>query len=77
MGLLDHVEERGVQRGKLEGQRELLRTLLEARFGPLPPSVVARLQEWPSDRLTGLGCALLSATSLEELGLGASGTRDP
>jgi hypothetical protein len=72
MGLLDHVEERGVQRGKLEGQRELLREQLEARFGPLPASVLAHLQAWPGDRLTELGRALLSAASLEELGLGTS-----
>ena len=68
MGLLDHAEQRG--------QLKLLRTQLEARFGPLPSSVVARLQEWPGDRLTDLGCALLSAKSLEELGLGVSSSGD-
>lgn len=68
LGLLDHVE----QRGLLKGQRDLLRKQLEARFGPLPSSVVVQLESWPSDRLTNLGCALLSATSLDELGLGAS-----
>lgn len=68
LGLLDHVE----QRGLLKGQRDLLLKQLEARFGPLPSSVVVQLESWPSDRLTVLGCALLSATSLEELGLGAS-----
>lgn len=68
LGLLDHVE----QRGLLKGQRDLLLKQLEARFGPLSSSVVAQLESWPSDRLTDLGCALLSATSLEELGLGAS-----
>ncbi|HWB07925.1 MAG TPA: DUF4351 domain-containing protein [Pirellulales bacterium] len=67
MGLLDHVE----QRGKLEGQRELLRQLLETRFGPLSPAVVARLQAWPGDGLPELGRALLSATSLAQLGLDA------
>jgi hypothetical protein len=80
MGSLDHVEERGVQRGKLEGklegQRELLREQLEARFGPLSPTVLAHLQAWPCDRLTPLGRALLSATSLEELGLRASASAD-
>lgn len=71
-GLLDHVE----QRGKLEGQRELLQKLLESRFGPLMPSVLARLHSWQSDRLTELGCALLSATSLEALGLGGPASDD-
>jgi hypothetical protein len=72
LGLLDHVEQRGMQRGKLE----LLQGLLEARFGPLPSSVVARLQTWPSERLTELGCAVLTATSLDELGLGVSAASD-
>lgn len=74
LGLLDHVEqrglERGLERGKLEGQREILRKQLETRFGKLPSSVVDQLQSWPSDRLTDLGCALLTANSLGELGLG-------
>lgn len=68
LGLLDHVE----QRGLLKGQREILLKQLAARFGPLPPSVVTKLQAWPSDQLTELGCALLSASSLDELGLGAA-----
>lgn len=72
LGLLDHVEQRGVQKGKLEGQREMLRGQLEARFGALSPAIIARLQSWPGDRLTELGRALLSASSLEELGLSES-----
>ena len=80
MGLLDHVEQRGELRGEqrgleigvVRGQRELLREQLEAGFGPLPPAVIARLEAWPSDRLRELGRALLSAKSLDELGLGAS-----
>ena len=76
IGLLDHVEQRGEQRGKLqgvqEGQRELLRKQLETRFGPLSPAVQSRLESWPADRLTELGQALLSATSLQQLGLDAS-----
>ncbi|HET6879848.1 MAG TPA: DUF4351 domain-containing protein [Pirellulales bacterium] len=73
MGLLDHVEQRGEQRGLqlgiLKGQRELIRGQLEERFGPLPPGAVARLEAAPQDRLTQLSRALLSAASLEELGL--------
>lgn len=64
LGLLDHVE--------LRGKLELLLKQLETRFGPLPQSVVAELQTWSSDRLTELGCALLSAKSLEDLGLDVS-----
>ena len=71
MGLLDHVEERGKLKGVQEGQRELLRKQLQTRFGPLPPMVEERLANWPADRLTELGTALLSAQSLQELGLDA------
>ncbi|HQU42446.1 MAG: hypothetical protein B7Z73_02055 [Planctomycetia bacterium 21-64-5] len=72
LDFFDHIELRGV----LKGQRELLRDQLEARFGPLPPAAVDRLQTWPSDRLKELARALMTATSLEELGLGASATGD-
>ncbi len=68
MGLLDHV--------KLEAQRELLCEQLETRFGPLPPAALARLDDWPRERLTELARAILSAASLEELGLGSSATSD-
>lgn len=68
MGLLDHVEQRA--------QRNLLRELLEARFGQLSPPVLVRLDDWPADRLTELGRALMSAASLEDLGLVEPATPD-
>jgi len=58
---------KGVQKGK----RELLRGLLETRFGSLSSAAQARLANWPAERLTELGSALLSAASLEQLGLDA------
>jgi hypothetical protein len=80
LGLLDHVEQRalqqglqqGIQQGLLEGQRQMIREQLEARFGPLSPSLLATLESWPGDRLRELGRALVSADSLEQLGLGGS-----
>ncbi len=75
MGLLDHVEQRGEQRGELKGaeigQRKLLGEQLEIRFGSLSPAAQARLANWPAERLTELWRALLSASSLEQLGLDA------
>jgi hypothetical protein len=77
LGLLDHVEQRALQQGKmegkLEGQREMLREQLETRFGTLSSTVVAQIEALPADRLRELGRALVSADSLEQLGLGASG----
>lgn len=72
MGLLDSVEQRGEQRGVLKGQREVLREVLEGRFGPLPPTVLAEIDVLPGERLMDLARSILSATSLDELGLGAS-----
>ncbi len=77
ISLLDHAEQQGELKGKLKGevegvekgQRELLREQLETRFGPLSPAAQARLANWPADRLTQLGRALLSAAALAQLGL--------
>ena len=65
--------ERGMQRGLergLEGMRELLLQQLAMRFEPLPPEVGERLAAINSfEELARLGRRLLSAGSLEELGL--------
>ena len=61
--------EQGVENGEIRGKRKLIRELLEDRFGPLDPNVVNRLMNLPADGLTPLGCAVLRATSLKELGL--------
>ncbi|HJT31086.1 MAG TPA: DUF4351 domain-containing protein [Pirellulales bacterium] len=86
LGLLDHVEQRGVEkgmqqglqqglqqgieRGLLEGQRQIVRELLETRFGPLAPAARAKLDILSGDRLTELARAVVSGNSLDELGLG-------
>ena len=73
IGFLDAVEQRGEQRGELrgvdKGQRELVRLQIERRLGPLSEAAQSRLAGWPAERLTELGIALLSATSLQQLGL--------
>lgn len=71
LGLLDHVERRGEQRGVLKGQRELIREQLEERFGPLPPAKLAALDTLTPEHLMQLGRALVSAKSLEDLRIGA------
>ncbi len=57
------------ERGVDQGRREVLRELLEDRFGPLSPSVRERLQQWPADRLPELRRAVVTAQSLRDLGL--------
>jgi hypothetical protein len=64
--------EQGLEQGLEQGQRqlrELLRTQLEQRFGPLSTHAQERLASWPGDRLVELGRSLLTAQSLQELGL--------
>jgi hypothetical protein len=65
--------ERGLQRGREEGilQGEKRSTLrqLEAKFGPLPPEVVGRVEALSSEWLAQLQVALLKAQSLKELQL--------
>ncbi len=62
---IDQIEARGSERG----QRKLLTRQLQKRFGRLSAAVKARLAAWPAERLEELGDALLTAKSLQELGL--------
>lgn len=55
--------------GRLKGQREMLRDLLEARFGPLPPEVALKVAVLPHERLKEVSIAILTAQSLKELSL--------
>jgi Domain of unknown function (DUF4351) len=57
------------EKGLLQGQRTMLRKLIEARFGPLSPSAQERLDSLGPERLEALAPELLKAQSLEELGL--------
>jgi Domain of unknown function (DUF4351) len=61
--------EKGVQAGLQQGQRTMLRKLLEARFGPLSPGAQERLDSLDTERLEELALELLTAQSLQELGL--------
>jgi Domain of unknown function (DUF4351) len=61
--------EKGLEKGLEKGRRETLREQLEARFAPLSPKVLQRLEQLTADQLKDLGKALLHAQSLRELGL--------
>jgi uncharacterized protein DUF4351 len=56
--------------GRKEGMEQVLLHLLNKRFGPLPESVRRKVETINSlDRLTELAERVLSAHSLEEMGL--------
>ena len=56
--------------GKAAERLNLLRPLLEEKFGALPPEIRERLQNLPIDHVRQLILALSSAKTLDELGLG-------
>ena len=64
-------EARGLRKGKAEGrsrgQLELLRALLQKRFGPLPDHIEERLARAKPAELKSLALRVLDATSLAEL----------
>ena len=57
------------EKGEDNGQRKLLGDQLNQRFGPLSKKIVKRLEKLPRERLQSLGRDILSAKSLQELGL--------
>jgi predicted transposase YdaD len=64
---LRDVFEEGRQEGQIEGERALVRRLLERRFGVLPAWVEERIAAADPTALEQLGLRLLDATSLEEV----------
>jgi hypothetical protein len=61
--------EQGVAKGMEQGQRNLLRMQLETRFGPLTAKALEQLSSWPADKVLEFARSVLTAQSLQELGL--------
>lgn len=61
--------EKGRAEGRAEGARELLLQQLAVRFGELPAAVVQRIGELSVEECQQIGLRLLTASSLDELGL--------
>lgn len=58
--------QRGKVEGRAEGKAELLIRLATLKFGPLPPSIDARIHDTASVELDSLGERLLDAATLDE-----------
>jgi hypothetical protein len=66
----EKLEAKGEARGEAKGVREILLLLLAERFGPLPEGARRQVEEISSlRRLTQLAKRVLTAHSLEEMGL--------
>jgi hypothetical protein len=59
------------EQGRIEGQRQLLRKMLESRFGPLPVSVIQTIDGLPVERVEDLALRFPQADSLKALGFEA------
>ena len=69
--ITDWIEE-GIQQGK----RSILIRLLAAKFGELPQSVTDQIQGMTAEEeLDQLGVSILTANSLEEIGLNGEQSR--
>ena len=69
MAHLSTAERIGRQIGREEGRRDLLLDQLTVKFGPLDPQVVARVNGLAPADLERVGRAILSAGTLEDLGI--------
>ena len=66
----------GFQQGVKQGKRDLLILQLMAKFGELPQSVTDQIQGMTTnEELDQLGIRLLTAESLEEMGLNGRASR--
>ena len=59
--------QRGMQKGRVEGERAVLERLLHRRFGILSPEVAQRLNQAPATDLEAWAENLLDANTLEDV----------
>jgi hypothetical protein len=67
--LMKTTYERGIERGIEQGERRSTLRMMEAKFGPLSVEVKRRVEELSPDALVRLQIDILTARSLEDLGL--------
>lgn len=66
--IMDHeVIGPAIRKGRIEGQLEMLRSLIEKRFGKIPPAVGQRLAALKPAQLKRVGLRLLDAQRIEDL----------
>ena len=61
------IYQRGVAEGRQEGERILVRRLLEKRFGSLAPEILQRLEQANEAELEQIGIRLISAASIQDV----------
>jgi hypothetical protein len=56
-----------IRKGRAEGQMELLLSMIEKRFGPIPPAISQRVEALKPAQLKRLALRLLDAQHIEDL----------
>ena len=64
---LEQGLERGMEQGRVEGERTVLERLLRRRFGPLSPAVAEKLREAPAADLEAWAENLLDARTPDDV----------
>ena len=64
--------EKGIEKGRQAGQVELISSLIEERFGPIPEATRRELDRLPAEALRRMALKIGSAASLADLDLRAS-----
>ncbi len=64
--------EKGIEKGRQAGQVELISSLIEERFGPIPEATRRELDRLPAEDLRRMALKIGSAASLADLDLRAS-----
>ena len=59
--------ERGIERGRTEGERAMLAQQLQPRFGPWPPEAAERLERAPDTELEAWADNVLDAETLDDV----------
>ena len=65
--LAETWEARGQEQGVLQGQRDMLHQLLAEKFGPLPETVTARIDQADQAALAAWAKQVLKARSLKAM----------
>jgi len=67
MSTADMLRAEGRLEGRLEGRRESLLDQLEIKFGPVEPSVRARVEQAPLEQVTAWMRRIVVVSSLREV----------
>ena len=67
-GFAERYHEKGMQQGRIEGERAVLERLLQRRFGPLSPDIAEKLSKASTVDLETWADNVLDAETFDDVG---------